>query len=285
MKRRKFVKQVVTTAAGISLAPKLFAAANKKALGVQLYTVRDALSKDLTGSLDKIAALGYNELELFGYNGTFFGKAAKEFCKMCDDRGMKIISSHYMTGRIGNAAGTITNGWQKAVDDAAEAKIEYMICAWLPPAERTAEMFKALPELLNNAGETCAKSHIQFCYHNHDFEFQKINDQLPYDMILNSVNADHVKMEVDLYWITKAGYNPVDYFTKYPGRFPLWHVKDMDASGAFAEVGNGTIDFDKIFAARNMAGLKHWFVEQDVCKRDPFESLQISRDYVVKKGY
>ncbi len=286
MQRRTFVKSLAATTAAITFSSNLFAASKKRPLGVQLYTIRDAIAKDLEGSLDKLSALGYNQVEAFGYNGTFFGKTPKEFCKICDDRGLKLISSHYVTGRTTNAPATLSNGWQKAIDDAAEAKAKYMVCAWLPPAERTAELFKTLPDLLNTCGEACSKSHIQLCYHNHDFEFQPINGTMPYDMILQNVDAAKVKMEVDLYWITKAGQDPVAYFQKYPGRFPMWHVKDMEKnSGVFAEVGNGTIDFDRIFAARSTAGLQHWFVEQDVCKGDPFDSLAISRDYVIKKGY
>ena len=286
MQRRNFIKSIAVTAAGIGVAPQLFATKRPKALGVQLYTIRDAIAKDLTGSLEKIAKLGYNEIELFGYNGTFFGKTAKEFSKICSDLGLKPVSSHYLTGRTTNAAATLTNGWQKAVDDAAEIKLEYMVCAWLPPEERKLDLFKSLPDLLNKSAETCGKANIQFCYHNHDFEFETIEGNLPYQIILDNTDKSRVKMELDLYWVSKAGHNAVELFQKNPGRFPLWHVKDKDkASGAFAEVGKGDIDFDKIFAARKTAGLQHWFVEQDVCKGDPFDSLAISKDYVIAKNW
>ena len=286
MQRRNFVKALAVTAAGMSIAPQLFAAKKKHVLGVQLYTIRDAIAKDLTGSLERLSKLGYNEVELFGYNGTFFGKTPKEFSKICSDLGLTPVSGHYLSGRIGNGPGTLVNGWQKAVDDAAEINLKYMVCAWLPPAERTIEMYKSLPALLTTAGEACKKSGIQFCYHNHDFEFDTVDGTVPLKHILQNTDDKLVKIELDLYWVAKAGQDAVKIFVNNPGRFPLWHVKDkLKDTGAFAEVGNGNIDFDAIFAARKIAGLKHWFVEQDVCKGDPFDSLSISRDYVIKKKY
>lgn len=286
MQRRNFIKALAVTAAGVSVAPQLFAAKKTRPLGVQLYTIRDAIAKDVTGSLEKLSKLGYNQIELFGYNGTFFGKTAKEFSKICRDLGLKPISSHYVSGRTTNAPATLINGWQKAIDDAAELKLEYMVCAWLPPAERTLDLFKSLPELLNKSADACSKSNIKFCYHNHDFEFQTIDGMLPYDIIMDNTDKEKVKLELDLYWVSKAGHDAVELFKKNPGRFPLWHVKDKDkASGTFAEVGKGDIDFNKIFAARKLAGLKHWFVEQDVCKGNPFDSLTISKEYVVAKKW
>ena len=288
MQRRNFVKTLAVTAAGISVAPKLFATPSlKRPMGVQLYTIRDAISKDLLGSLQRLSKLGYNEVELAGYDGsTFYGKSPKEFGKICNDLGLTIISSHYQTGRVGHGAGTLTNGWQKAVDDAAEINIKYMVCAWLHPEERSMEDYKNLIGILDSSGSTCKKSKIQLAYHNHNFEFPPVDGVIPYDYMLQQLNPELVKMEVDLYWITKAGKDPVAYFNKYPGRFQLWHLKDMDkTTGSFAEVGNGVIDFDRIFAARKTAGLKYWFVEQDECKGDPFDSLAMSRDYILRKKY
>ncbi len=200
---------------------------------------------------------------------------------------MKIISSHYETGRHDNANGTLLNGWSKAIDDAAEMNIKYMICAWLYKEERVSmDLYKELATMLNKAGEACSKSKIQFGYHSHNFEFPPIDGIIPYDFILQNTDKNLVKMEADLFWITKAGVDPVDYFKKHPGRFPLWHVKDMErGSEQFAEVGYGIINFDRIFAERQTAGLEHWFVEQDQTSREPFTSLAMSRDYILKKKY
>ncbi|MEJ7681066.1 MAG: sugar phosphate isomerase/epimerase [Segetibacter sp.] len=287
MQRRNFVRCVFVSAAGLSITPQLLASTKNNVLGVQLWNIREYLKNDLTGSLAKLAKLGYNEIELFGYDGTYWGKSPKEFGKICNDLGLKIISSHYETGRHDNANGTLLNGWSKAIDDAAEMNIKYMICAWLYKEERVSiDLYKALTDMLNKAGEACSRSKIQFGYHSHNFEFPPIDGIVPYDLILQNTDKNLVIMEADLFWITKAGADPVDYFKKYPRRFPLWHVKDMErGSEQFAEVGHGIINFDRIFAERNAAGLKHWFVEQDQTSREPFESLAMSRDYILKKKY
>jgi sugar phosphate isomerase/epimerase len=287
MQRRNFVKSLLLGAAGIGAAPSLLAAPPKKALGVQLWNIREYLKKDLTGSLAKLAQLGYNQLEIFGYDGTYWGRTPKEFSKICNDLGLTIISAHYETGRIDKAKGTLWYGWDKAVDDAALMNIQYMVCAWLFKEERTSlDLYKELADKLNKAGEACRQAKIQFAYHSHNFEFPPIDGTVPYDLILQSTDKELVKMEADLFWITKAGVDPVAYFQKHPGRFPLWHVKDMEkGSEQFAEVGHGIINFDRIFAARQIAGLKYFFVEQDQTSREPFESLAMSRDYILKKNY
>jgi sugar phosphate isomerase/epimerase len=281
------VKSLIASAAAVRVAP-LWQGGQKKALGVQLWTIREYLKKDLTGSLARLAKLGYNEIEVFDYDGTYWGKSPKEFSKICNDLGLTIISSHYFTGRHNPALkGSLVNGWDKAIEDAAAMNIRYMICAWLYKEERTSlDLYKALADMLNKAGEACSKYKIQFGYHGHNFEFPPIDGVVPYDLLLQNTDKELVKMEADLYWITRAGVDPVEYFKKYPGRFPLWHVKDMErGSEQFAEVGHGVIDFDRIFAQRNTAGLQHWFVEQDQTSREPFESLAMSRDYILKKKY
>ena len=268
-------------------ASKLFAEEIKKrSLSVQLYTVRDAVSKNLEGALEQLAGLGYKNIELYGYNGTFFGKSVSEFKTILANTGIKVLSSHHTTGIAMKGKGTLTDGWDKAIEDIHAIGAKYMVCAFLFPNERTPENYKVLPAMLDKAGTATKTAGIQFAYHNHDFEFEKLDDTLVYDFLLKNTSSDLVKMEMDLYWISKAGQDPVAYFEKYPGRFHMWHVKDMEAgTKAITEVGNGTIDFDRIFKARKKAGLKYWFVEQDTSKRDMFESLKISRDYLAKKNY
>lgn len=197
-----------------------------------------------------------------------------------------MLSSHHNTGIATKSKGTLSDGWDQAIEDIHSLGAEYMVCAYLMPNERTPEIYKSLPAMFEKAATATKAAGIQFAYHNHDFEFEKLGDTLVYDFLLKNTSNDLVKMEMDLYWISKAGYDPLQYFDKYPGRFHMWHVKDMEAeTKAITEVGNGTIDFDRIFAARKKAGLKYWFVEQDTSKRDKFESLKISRDYLAKKNY
>lgn len=258
----------------------------EKPLAIQLYTIRDAVSANLEKSLERLANLGFTQLEIYGYDGKFFGKNRAEFQTILKNVGMEVISSHHTTGIVHNSKGTLLNNWEQSVEDLYFIGSKYMVCSYLFPEERTAEHYKKLPELLNKSGLMTKKAAIGFAYHNHDFEFEKFEENTIYDFILDNTDSDLVKMELDLYWISKAGLNSVEYFEKYPRRFPLWHVKDMKAGTKdFAEIGNGTIDFKTIFEAREKAGLKHWFVEQDSSDKDMFESLKISTDYIAKNNF
>ncbi|MFT4024409.1 MAG: sugar phosphate isomerase/epimerase [Flavihumibacter sp.] len=286
MKRRKFLQLTALSAASLSALPSMAAGFKPRSLALQLFTVRDAVAKDLEGTLDRLAALGYTKLEIYGYNGSFFGKTPQAFSAILKKSGMSVVSSHHLSGLATKMKGSLSDGWDQAVEDLHAIGAKYMACAYLMPNERTPEVYQALPELLNKSGEKTKAAGIQFAYHNHDFEFEKLGDTLAYDHLITQTDANLVKMEMDLYWVSKAGQDPVAYFNKYPGRFPLWHVKDMAAgSGDITEVGNGTIDFDRIFAARKTAGLEQWFVEQDISKGDIFESIRTSHAYVDKKGY
>lgn len=259
---------------------------NRKPLAIQLYTIRDAVAENLEKSLERLAQLGFKQLEIYGYDGKFFGKTRNEFQTILRNVGLEIISSHHTTGIIHNEKGTLLNDWEKSVDDLHFIGSKYMVCSYLFEEERTLEHYKKLPELLNQSGEITKKTGIGFAYHNHDFEFEKLEGKIIYDFILDKTDSDLVKMELDLYWISKAGFNPLDYFERYPKRFPLWHVKDMKAGTKdFAEIGNGIIDFKTIFEAKEKAGLKYWFLEQDSSDKDIFESIKISKDYIEKNSF
>jgi len=260
---------------------------NKRSLAIQLYTVRDAISKNLEKTFEKLAELGFTELEIYGYNGTFFGKTAIDFKKVLSDNGLKVISSHHRTGITDQEDGTLLKNWEKTLDDLNRIGSKYAVCSYLPETERTLENYQKLPGILEDAGQISKQNGIQLAYHNHDFEFLKMDEQHNfYDFILEKTSSDLVKMELDLYWISKAGLDPLVYFEKYPKRFPLWHVKDMKAGTKdFAEIGNGMIDFKRIFEAREKAGLDYWFLEQDSSDIDIFESIRISRKYILDHSY
>ena len=172
--------------------------------------------------------------------------------------------------------------WDKAVDDAAAVGVKYMVCAYLSPAERgELDHYKYVADQLNIAGEKCKKAGIKLCYHNHDFEFAKNNNRYPMD-ILFGADEDLVKFEMDLYWVAKAGMDPIALFNQHPGRFPLMHLKDMDKTEqhSFTEVGNGSIDFKTILKHQKKAGLKYFFVEQDKCPGSPLDSIKQSYDFI-----
>jgi sugar phosphate isomerase/epimerase len=283
--RRSFLKTSAVLSAGLLVAPKLFAY-DKKYIGLQLYTVRDHMAKDPVGTLAKVAQIGYNSVEGATYTGSeqFYGMSPADFSKVLKDNGLVMYSSHYRLGEDGKEMkGTILNDWSKAVDDAAALGLKYMICAWLSPAERgTLDHYKQVGDDLNTAGAVCKKAGIQLCYHNHDFEFIQENGKYPYDTLLSTTDKDLVKMEMDMYWMTKAKQDPIALFNEHPGRFPLWHLKDMDnkPDQMFTEVGSGIIDFKSIFKGAKKAGLQYFFVEQDVCPGDPYDSITKSVNYI-----
>ncbi|WP_294283558.1 sugar phosphate isomerase/epimerase [uncultured Chryseobacterium sp.] len=287
MQRKDFIKLSSLGFLGLYACGTSNFKSNTKTLAIQLYTVRDAISQDLEKTLEQLAALGFTRLEIYGYNGTFFGKTRNEFQSVLKNTGLKVVSSHHTTGMLHKEQGTLLENWEKSVGDLDFIGAEYMVCSYLFPEERTLENYKRLPELLNTSGEITKTAGIQFAYHNHDFEFEEFDKkQNVYDFILNNSASDLVKMELDLYWMAKAGIDPLSYFEKYPKRFPLWHVKDMKAgSKDFAEIGNGTIDFERIFEAREKAGLEYWFLEQDSSNKDMFESIKISKKYISEHSY
>ena len=274
--------------AGLLVAPQLFAY-NKKYIGLQLYTVRDYMQKDPAATLAKVAQIGYNSVEGATYTGSeqFYGMDSVTFASLLKQNGLIMPSSHYRLGeeQVNGAPqkGTLLNDWSKAVDDAAAVGVKYMVCAYLSTAERgNLDHYKKIGEDFNKAGEICKKSGIQLCYHNHDFEFEKQDGKFPYEVLLANTDKNLVKMEMDLYWVTKANQDPIALINEHPGRFPLWHVKDLDKTPKrmFTEVGNGVIDFKKIFTHANKAGLKYFFVEQDMTPGDPYNSITQSITYI-----
>ncbi|SFF32944.1 sugar phosphate isomerase/epimerase family protein [Thermoflexibacter ruber] len=280
--RRTFLKKSLVGATAMALLPQAMQAARIKTQGVQLYTVRSDMDKDPTATLQKVAAIGYKEVELAGYReGKFYGKTPAEFRKLLGDNGLKAISGHVSTA-------VLKNGLNEMIEASATIGQKFIVCPFTAPQERKSlDDFKTLVELFSKTGEACKKAGIQFAYHNHAFEFDLVEGQMLFDYLLQNIPNDLMTMEMDIFWTVKAGQDPVAYFEKYPNRFALWHVKDMDKTEKkeFTEVGQGVIDFKKIFQNAGKAGMKHFFVEQDVCKRPPLESIKMSFDYLKKLKY
>jgi len=288
--RRNFLKVSATGALGaLVLSQYAFKSApvDPKTFGVglQLYTIRDAMSKDVPGSLKKISDLGYINLEMANYaNGKFYGYEPSEFKKMVTDLGMVILSSHTQVEALGI---TLDNA-KKMAEDHAKIGVKYCIQPWVvEEARKTLDSYKKMAADWNKVGGIMKENGIQFGYHNHNFEFDTVEGKIPYyDVFMVELDKDLVTMELDLFWATKAGQNPVEMFKKYPGRFQLFHMKDMFTKEApfykpvtndFAPVGAGVIDFKAILAARSIAGNKYLLVEQDSTKDGkPFEALKTS---------
>lgn len=282
--RRSFLRNSALglTALAATRAPGgLFANPYGMPVGLQLFTVRDQLQNDMMGTLKQVAAIGIKEVEIYD----LYGKTPAEFARILKDDGLTAPSGHYMTRHLhGN--------WEKEIENARVIGLKYMVNAILDPEERrTFDDWKRLAELFNKAGEQTRKAGIQYCYHNHNFEFQKFGDITAYDYLLKTLDPKLVKFEMDCFWMTHAGQDPVAYLKKYPGRFPLLHIKDMkdhppnsvekdDKMGMFAPVGQGVINWKRIFAAAPTGGMKHFFIEQDWCEQPPLEAVRISYTYL-----
>jgi sugar phosphate isomerase/epimerase len=272
MKRREFIQASAFATAGMLTMPSMVSAANyKKKIGIQLYTLKDVIGNDPKGILKQLASFGYKELETYGYKeGMLFGLTNAEFGKTVSDLGMKVISGHYDIK-------IIENDLNRAVADAKTLGQEYVVVPWLGDDYRTLDGIKGVCDMLNKAGEVAKKSGITIGYHNHDFEFKEIEGQILYDLMLKELDPNLVSMEMDLYWVVAAGYDPLKYFAKYPGRFHQWHVKDRDKEVPTrnTEVGDGSIDWKPIFAKAKQSGMKHFYVEQEYFARPSIESAKI----------
>lgn len=246
-------------------------------IGIQLYTVRRDLAKDPEGTLARLARIGYREVEFAGFPNT----SAKSLRAMLDRLHLTAPSGHVPLQAI-------RGEWERTLEDAATVGQQYIVVAFLPEGERKeADDWKRLAAQFSKAGEVSRRMGIQFCYHNHDFEFGLIDGAPAYDLLLRESDPSLVQMELDLYWITKGGRDPLDYFAKWPGRFPMVHVKDMDATPKkfFADLGSGTIDFKRIFRKARQAGIRHYFYEQDETPGSPFDSARASFDYLRRLAY
>jgi sugar phosphate isomerase/epimerase len=286
--RRDFLRISVTgTLGAFALLQYGFKEDQKSAgLGLQLYTIRDAMAKDLPGSLKEVASMGYKYLELAKYEDRkFYGMEPKEFRKLVNDLGLEILSSH--TQVEGN--GIVTEYAKKIAEDHAKLGVKYCIQPFVAEGSRkTVASYQKMVADWNKVGEITKASGIQFGYHNHNFEFDMVEGKVPYfDIFMPELDKNLVTMELDLFWATKAGQNPVELFKKYPGRFQLFHMKDMFTSQApsfttsgisdFAPVGAGLINFKEILAAKDIAGLKYMIVEQDKSREDKiFDDIKTS---------
>jgi sugar phosphate isomerase/epimerase len=311
--RRNFLRQSGLAAlAGLAL-PKLGQAALSgyfpapPPAGLQLYTLGQLMITDPANTLKEIAAIGYKEVESAGSEkGNFYGYQPKEFAKMLKDLGL-----HWRSAHIGGAgfnpeqamknaksaqdsariqamiernknrpqALNLRDNYKELADKAAEGGLSYLVCSSIPV--RTLDEIKIAVEVFTKTGEACKKVGVQFAYHNHTTEFDTVEGHRPFDYILSNTDKDQVKMELDLAWATKAGQDPLELFKQHPGRFPLWHVKDLNKDNQPAEVGTGHVEFKRVFDHAGDSGMKYFFVEQDGAPK-PLENVKTSFENLKK---
>ena len=307
--RRNFIRNSgVMALGGLLLSGKGYASLFEKnalhPIGLQLYTLGGTIDLDVPGTLKKVADIGYKDVEsAFSIKGGYYGMTPKEFAKLTKDLGLSWVSHHVIgtpfkippggfkvpagmdTARLHQLRNmppmkNLRDNYQQVIDEVAEGGVKYLVCASIPLS--TTEEINQAVEILNKAGEAAKKAGITMCYHNHTHEFEKVDGKIPYDQLLQ-INPDILKMELDLGWATAAGMDPVEMFKKNPGRYPLWHVKDIVMAEKMpTEIGNGGVDFKRIFAASKESGMQYFFVEQDGATH-PIESITTSYTYLATK--
>lgn len=256
--------------------------------GLALYTVRDAMSKDPKSTLQAVADNGYAYVETANYSdGKFYGMTPTEFKSYLESLGLTAKSAHMGMVNMENA--------DQLISDVKAAGIEYFVIPVPPMGMFTSGKdgmgMKGTPEelvkIMDTLGEKCAKAGLKLLYHNHDFEFKTLEDgTVIEDLLLENCNPEFVNFQMDLFWVTKAGVDPLTYFERYPGRFIAWHVKDMNEEGNFAPVGTGTIDFKRILAEKEKSGMEFYLVEQDnTFGLDPLEAIKISHGGLEEIGF
>ncbi|MCJ8167061.1 sugar phosphate isomerase/epimerase [Pontibacter sp. E15-1] len=306
-KRRSFLRQAGLLSAGVFMAPAIVScssnsekaedatgtenaenqamAASGAAIGIQLYSLRDMIQKDVKGVIAKVAEAGYKKVETYGYskeNG-YFGLDANAFGELLKSHDLVSPSGHY--GMDPYLSGENPELLQSYIEAGKAIGQSYIVIPYLGDKLRTsADDYKKLAKRMNEAATECQKAGMKLAYHNHDFEFQQFGDMTGYDILLKETDPELVKMELDLYWVDRGEKDPVAMMQEHPGRFVMWHVKDMDKNDRTlnTEIGSGSIDYKSIFS-KEMAQVEHIYVEQENFAEgmDPYKSIRQSHDYIV----
>ncbi|MGK2862367.1 MAG: sugar phosphate isomerase/epimerase family protein [Chitinophagaceae bacterium] len=275
--RREFLKVSGSLAIGSMLLPQLSNAIGIKKvknIGIQLYAVRKEMLENAAGTLKQLAKIGYKELESArSEKGNYYGLSPKEIKKICKDLGMTLRSGHVHQDAK----------WKQSIEEAVETGQEYLIISSFPSKGQTADNYKRVAEACNKGGEECKKANLKFGYHNHEYEFETENGQVLYDVLMDNTDPSLVHMELDLGWVVAAGKEPLNYFEKYPGRFPLWHLKDMDlAKNHSTEFGKGQVDIKSILKNAEKSGMKYLFIEQEEYAGAAMDSMKYDFDFLKK---
>jgi len=298
MDRRVFLKKTAIGSAALAVpgcfAEGLWASPYGMPVGIELYTVRNEMEKDARGTIEKLSKIGFKEVEIvhFGASGgtsapqQLYGMSAREFAKLLSDNGLRAPSGHFTVEDI-------KTDWEQSIEQAHDLGLEYMTNAWINEDDRfSMDSWKRLVDLFNKAAEPVQKAGMTYNYHNHNFEFLRIDNTVVYDYLTKNLDPK-INFTLDCYWATHAGQDPVELMKARPGRVSILHIKDMpkglapmvyfDAmQGHFVEPGRGVIDWARIFKAAKPAGVKHFYYEQDYCGRAPLESSKISFEFLNK---
>lgn len=255
---RRTMLKMTTAAASAALLPATAGAAISQAtsrphpIGVQLYTLRTLMEKDVAQTLATVGEIGYREVEFAGY----FGQPLASIRQWLADSGLTAPSAHIRHTDF-------KTRFDEVLEETVTMGHKNLFLSWLPPEDRTLDRYREIAELLNTNGDKAKAAGVQLGYHNHEFEFDLLDGTRGYDVLMGETDPDLVKFELDVYWLQVAGVDPFSLINSHPGRFPCVHVKDYGANGKIVDVGDGIIDFEAIYAARKKAGIQHFFVEHD----------------------
>lgn len=277
--RRKFLHQTGLATIGTIASPIFANSAQKnisKNAGVQLYSVRTEMLVNALATLQMLAKIGYKQIESArSEKGNYYGLSAKEIKSVTNDLGLTLQSGHVH----------IDDHWQKSIEDAVIAGQQYLICSTMPTGGQTVDNYQRVAEKFNIAGDQCKAAGLKFGYHNHDYEFDTREGQVLYDVLLNNTDPKLVHMELDLGWVVVTGNKPADYFARFPGRFPLWHLKDMLIDKRHStEFGKGQLDIAGVLQLAKQAGMQYYFVEQEEYEVNATQSLRHDFDYLHNLG-
>ena len=278
MKKTSSLAIIILIAVMGLISSSMTSCSKGKNIGLQLYSLRDSIKKDVPGTIKKVAEIGYKFVEPAGYsNGKFYGMEPAAFKALCDENKLPIISSH--TGRNAPDSSNYDETmawWDACIEAHAAVGAKFIVQASMGAAAYdTLPALKAYCDYFNEVGAKCNAKGIRFGYHNHARELStKLEGQTVYDFMLENTDPAKVMFQMDLYWAVEGGANPLDYFNKYPGRFELWHIKDK------AELGAGKMDFQAIWAGKAKSGMKYGIVEVEEYNFDTFTSVQKSLDFL-----
>lgn len=259
---------MLLSAAVLPLPTFAMSSAGNYKMGLQLFTIRDAMAQDPIGSLKKVRSLGFEDLEIYGYDeekGSYYGFKAAEFKKILDGQGLTASSGHYgFSPYFKKPAVALERYVDKCIGGARALDQKYITWPWLAPELRSIENFKILSEKLNVIGGQVNKAGLGFAYHNHDFEFTDHGGEQGYELIMRETDPGLVKLQLDLYWVMHSSKrSPAELIARQPERFVMWHIKDMDkVSRDYTELGNGSIDYDNMLQELDQSGLQNYFLEQ-----------------------
>ena len=291
LNRRDFIKQtgLALSVGGIGFSGFDFPKAKPFKMGLQLFTIRQPMAEDPKKTLKTIAGFGYQDTEIYGYDGPankYYGMPAADFKKIMEDNSLESTSGHYDFIKFFNGSNDeLIRYTDQCIIGAHALGQKYITWPWLDPESRSIEKFKLLTEKLNRIGERVNKAKLGFAYHNHDFEFIDHDGENGFDLILQNTDPKLVKLQIDLYWVAHSSpLSAHELFLKAPGRFVMWHIKDMDkVSRDYTEMGNGSIDYTKILPDASLAGMEYYYIEQGGnFAQNPIQSVKDSAEYFKK---